>query len=203
MDAGDVFARGAFCLFAFDRGCLEYADDLGERKRPARGDFVFAYEDDDSGFEVDVDAGGSDVEEVTIFGEDAKSFHKAQIQAFYQRRASEMSPALSFYLGRRGVSRSGGNCISAAAAPSLPAPVLAGFIATAAAVLMCAAAAVSFFGCHPVAAKSTAHTEVRPPIDFVTPNPDVPASYTTMKAGAAGAPTQSPDAGKPAATFTF
>ena len=54
---------------------------------------------------------------------------------------------------------------------------------------MCSAAAVSFFACHPVAAKSAR------PIDFVTPNPDIPKFYTHMKQdGLASGPRE----GKPA-----
>lgn len=48
---------------------------------------------------------------------------------------------------------------------------------------MCAAAAVSLIGCHPVAAKSSR------PVDFITPNPDVPSNSTTTKTnGLAGGP---------------
>ena len=95
-----------------------------------------------------------------------------------------MTSALSFYLGRRGVSRSGGNCISAAAASSNS--HRHGRIITAAAVvLMGAAAAVSFFGCHPVGAHRTHGTNgtdgTNARIDFVTPNPDVAETAAALK----------------------
>ena len=54
------------------------------------------------------------------------------------------------------------------------APVILRCIAAAAALVF-VAAAVSLFGCHPLAAKSAR------PIDFVTPNPDIPKFYTHMK----------------------
>ena len=79
-----------------------------------------------------------------------------------------------FGLGRRGVSSSGGNCISAAAASSYS--LRLGRILTAASVvLMCATAAVSVFGCYPVAVKR-ART-----IDFVSPNPDIGGSPMTAR----------------------
>ena len=93
-----------------------------------------------------------------------------------------MTSAISFYLGRRGVSRSGGNCISAAAAPFFPATGILRFI-TAAASLVFVGAAASLFGCHPVAAHRTDGTDgTNARIDFLTPNPDI-------------APLQGPEAG--------
>ena len=111
-----------------------------------------------------------------------------------------MTSAISFYLGRRGVSRSGGNCISAAAAPFFirfaemwnakcgmrNSPAACGRFITAAASLVFVGAAVSLFGCHPVAAHRTDGTNgtdgLNARIDFLTPNPDI-------------APLQSPEAG--------
>ena len=75
--------------------------------------------------------------------------------------------------GRRGVSRSGGNCISAAAAPFSCATMRR--LLPAVAALLFVAATASLFGCHPVAAHRTDGIDGKNArIDFLTPNPDVP-----------------------------
>ena len=92
--------------------------------------------------------------------------------------------ASNYFLGRRGVSRSGGNCISAAAAPffirfaemwnakcGMRNSRRHGRSMTAVAALLFVAATASLFGCHPVAAHRTDGLNAR--IDFITPNPDI------------------------------
>ena len=108
--------------------------------------------------------------------------------------AGRMPTLLSFYLGRRGVSRSGGNCISAAAAALLFCAMLFGCRAerAAGAHASCVHGAASvprnLPSWHPARMPDVPHagsvrSHARAPsrVDFVTPNPDVAETASALK----------------------